>query len=156
MQKRNKIVPFSLFEGFDDADIGIENKEGTVTDLNKLLSNHFILFMKILVTGGAGFIGSHIQDRLIKSGHKVCVVDNLSTGYKKNLNPKAKFHKIDIRNKNLERIFKTEKFDVVYHEAAQIDLRKSVDDPIGNASINILGTINLLENCRKYKIVIKR
>lgn len=108
--------------------------------------------MKILITGGAGFIGSNIQDRLIKLGHKIFVVDNLSTGFHKNLNPKAKFHKIDIQSPKIKDIFAKNKFDAVIHHAAQIDLRKSVDDPIKDAKINILGTINLLENCRKFKV----
>lgn len=108
--------------------------------------------MKILVTGGAGFIGSNIQDYLIKLGHKVCVIDNLSTGYNKNLNPKAKFYNIDIQSPKIKEVFAKEKFDIVFHEAAQIDLRKSVDDPIKDAQINILGSINILENCRQFKI----
>jgi UDP-glucose 4-epimerase len=108
--------------------------------------------MKILVTGGAGFIESHLIDRLIKEGHKVVVVDNLSTGKKENLNKKAKFYKIDICSSKINQIFKKEKPDIVFHFAAQIDLRKSVEDPIGDAKINILGSLNLLENCKKYKV----
>ena len=108
--------------------------------------------MKILVTGGAGFIGSHIQDTLIKLGHKVCVVDNLSTGFKNNLNPKAKFYHLDIQSPKVKDVFSKEKFDAVFHEAAQIDLRKSLDDPIKDAQINILGSINILENCKNFKV----
>ena len=108
--------------------------------------------MKILVTGGAGFIGSHLTDKLIELGHKVTIVDNLSTGKRRNLNQKAKFYKIDICNPKLFEIFKKEKFDVVYHYAAQIDLRKSVEDPIKDAKLNILGSLNVLENCEKYKV----
>ncbi|MBA4321013.1 MAG: UDP-glucose 4-epimerase [Flavobacterium sp.] len=106
----------------------------------------------ILVTGGAGFIGSHLVDHLIKEGCKVIVIDNLSTGKKENLNQKAKFYKIDIRDKKNSQIFEKEKPKIVFHLAAQIDLRKSVEDPVGNASINILGTLNLLENCKRFKI----
>jgi len=106
----------------------------------------------ILITGGAGFIGSHLVDRLIKKDHKVVVVDNLSTGKKENLNPKAKFYKLDIRDSRLSQIFKNENPEIVFHYAAQIDLRKSVDNPIENANINLLGTLNLLENCKEYGI----
>ncbi|MDO8633621.1 MAG: NAD-dependent epimerase/dehydratase family protein [Candidatus Wildermuthbacteria bacterium] len=107
--------------------------------------------MKILVTGGAGFIGSHIVDALIQKGHRVFVVDNLSTGFRKNLNPKASFYKVDIRSPKLESIFQKEKPEVVFHFAAQIDLRKSVVNPLEDADINIIGSLNVLENCRKYK-----
>jgi len=108
--------------------------------------------MKILVTGGAGFIGSHLTDRLIKEGHRVVVVDNLSTGRKENLNKKAKFYKIDICSPKIAQIFKKEKPEIVFHYAAQIDVRKSVENPIEDANINILGTLNLLENSKKYKV----
>jgi len=106
--------------------------------------------MKIIVTGGAGFIGSHLVDRLIKGGHKVIVIDNLSTGKKENLNPKAKFYKADIRSPKISQIFKKEKPKAVFHYAAQIDIRKSAEEPIESASINILGTLNVLENCKKF------
>ncbi|MFA5386679.1 MAG: NAD-dependent epimerase/dehydratase family protein [Candidatus Paceibacterota bacterium] len=108
--------------------------------------------MKILVTGGAGFIGSHLTDKLIRDGHKVIVVDNLSTGRKENLNRKAKFYRVDICSPELDHIFKKEKPQVVFHFAAQIDVRKSVEDPIADAKINILGSLNLLENCRKSRV----
>ena len=108
--------------------------------------------MKCLVTGGAGFIGSHLQDRLIKDGHQVVVIDNLSTGKRENLNPKAKFYKIDICSSRISQIFRKEKPEIVFHYAAQIDVRKSVESPIEDAKINILGTLNLLENCKKYKV----
>ncbi len=114
--------------------------------------------MKILVTGGAGFIGSHIVDALIEENHEVFVVDNLSTGKKENLpacagrNPKAKFFKLDITEKKLEKVFKAEKPQVVFHLAAQIDVRKSVADPVWDAKQNILGSINLLENCKNFGV----
>lgn len=108
--------------------------------------------MKILVTGGAGFIGSHIVDALIARGHRVIVVDNFSTGKKENLNPKARFYKVDIRDKNLENVFKKEKPDFVCHTAAHIDLRQSVRDPIFDAENNIIGSLCVLQNCVKYKI----
>src|SRR5665647_2364329 len=100
--------------------------------------------MKILVTGGAGFIGSHLTDNLIKIGHSVSVIDNLSTGKKENLNPKARFYKEDLTNhKKIEAIIKVEKPRIVFHEAAQMDIRKSVEDPIFDAKNNILASINL-------------
>jgi len=102
--------------------------------------------MKILITGGAGFIGSHLQDRLIKEGHRVVVVYNLSTGRKENLNPKAKFYKADICGSKISQIFKKEKPEIVFHFAAQIDLRKSVEDPIEDAKINILGSLNVIQS----------
>lgn len=108
--------------------------------------------MKIFVTGGAGFIGSHLVDRLIKEGCKVVVIDNLSTGRKENLNPKAKFYKIDIRSPRITEIFKNEKPKIVFHFAAHIEARESIRNPIFDAKVNILGSLNILENCRKYKV----
>ncbi|MFA6534053.1 MAG: SDR family oxidoreductase [Patescibacteria group bacterium] len=107
--------------------------------------------MKILVTGGAGFIGSHLVDRLVKEGHSVAVVDNLSAGRKQNLNPKAKFYRLNIQSPKLREVFKAVRPQVVFHLAAQMDVRRSVSDPRFDAETNILGTINLLENCRQYK-----
>ena len=105
--------------------------------------------MKILVTGGAGFIGSQVADAFIADGHDVYIIDNLSTGNEKNINHKAHFLKYDINSPDILKIFEKEKFDAVNHHAAQIDVRKSVNDPIFDASINILGTINLLQSCIK-------
>jgi UDP-glucose 4-epimerase len=105
--------------------------------------------MKILVTGGAGFIASQIADAFINEGHEVHILDNLSTGFEKNINPKARFIKSDISSPVILDIFKKENFDVVNHHAAQIDVRKSVSDPIFDANTNILGTINLLQACIK-------
>lgn len=106
--------------------------------------------MKVLVTGGAGFIGSHLVDRLIQEGHKVTVVDNLSTGKKENINKGAEFFKMDILNRRIERLFKKERFDIVSHHAAQIDVRRSVEDPLFDAQVNILGLLNILENAVQY------
>ena len=103
--------------------------------------------MKILVTGGAGFIASQIADAFIADGHKVFIIDNLSTGFETNINPKAVFIKADIGDKSLSSLFEKEKFDVVNHHAAQMDVRRSVADPAFDATTNILGTINLLQNC---------
>jgi UDP-glucose 4-epimerase len=100
--------------------------------------------MKILVTGGAGFIASHVVDRYIELGHKVVVVDNLVTGNQSNLNPKAKFYELDIRDPELAKVFEKEKPEIVNHHAAHIDVRKSVEDPSYDAQVNILGSINLL------------
>lgn len=108
--------------------------------------------MKILVTGGCGFIGSHIVDAYLDMGHKVAVIDNLSTGDIKNLNSRAKFFKEDICNKNIKKIFEQEKFDIINHHAAQINVRTSVDDPIFDANVNIMGSLNLLDLAMKYSI----
>jgi UDP-glucose 4-epimerase len=107
--------------------------------------------LNILVTGGAGFIASHIVDAFIENGHGVTIIDNLTTGREENINPKAKFYKADIRD-DLTEIFKEGKFDVVNHHAAQIDVRRSVNDPIYDAGVNIIGTLNLLQNCIKFGV----
>lgn len=109
--------------------------------------------LKILLTGGAGFIGSNITDEYIRFGHNVVIVDNFITGKKENLNPKAKFYEADITDiKHIAQIFEHEKPDVVNHHAAQMDVRKSVADPIFDAQTNVIGTINLLENSIRQKI----
>ncbi len=105
--------------------------------------------MKVIITGGAGFIGSNIADLLIDKGLEVVIIDNLSHGKKQNINPKAKFYNCDIRDSKILEIFQKEKPQVLIHEAAQISVPNSVDDPINDASINIIGTLNLLEACRK-------
>jgi UDP-glucose 4-epimerase len=107
---------------------------------------------KILVTGGAGFIGSNVADRFIKDGHKVVIIDNLSTGVETNLNKKAKFYKVDIRSAVIDKIFEREKPEVLCHHAAQIDVRKSANDPIFDAEVNILGSLNLFNACVKRKV----
>ncbi len=105
--------------------------------------------MKILITGGAGFIASHVQDAYIAAGHEVAVVDNLVTGNKKNLNPKTKFYEVDINSPVIHEIFQSFKPDLVNHHAAQMDVRRSVSDPTYDAQVNVLGFINLLEAARK-------
>lgn len=104
--------------------------------------------MNYLITGGAGFIGSHLVDRLIEKGNLVAVIDNLSTGKIENLNLEAVFYNIDICDSKVKEIFKKEKPEIVFHLAAQIDVRKSVDDPINDARTNILGSLNIIENAR--------
>jgi UDP-glucose 4-epimerase len=108
--------------------------------------------LKILVTGGAGFIGSNLVDALISLGHDVVVVDNLSSGLKKNLNPKARFYQIDICDEKLSEVFEHEKPEIVDHHAAQIDVRKSNEDPIADAEANILGSLNLITNCVRHGV----
>lgn len=101
--------------------------------------------MKILVTGGAGFIGSHIVDKYINLGHQVVVIDDLSTGKKENLNKKAKFYKLDIRNAALvEKVFVKEKPQVVNHHAAIAEVVKSIKNPIPTLEVNVLGIVNVL------------
>ena len=107
---------------------------------------------KVLVTGGAGFIGSHVVDALIKQGHEVVVVDNLSAGKKDNINPQARLYQMDICDPELGKLFAQEKIDFVSHHAAQIDVRKSVESPQFDAQVNISGLLNLLENCRQYQV----
>ena len=109
--------------------------------------------MKILVTGGAGFIGSNIVDALIEKKHAVVIVDNLATGNIKNINKKAKFYKVSVCDKKkIDEIFKKEKIDIVIHHAAQLDVRKSVADPCFDADVNIKGALNILEACKNTKV----
>lgn len=108
--------------------------------------------MKIIVTGGAGFIGSNVVDGFIQEGHKVAVIDNLSTGVESNVNREAGFFKVDIRSAVIDNIFEKVKPDILCHHAAQIDVRKSTDDPIFDADVNILGSLNLLNACVKHKV----
>ena len=108
--------------------------------------------MKILVTGGAGFIASHITDAYISAGHEVVIIDNMSTGKNENINPKAKFIELDINDPQISDIFKAEKFDVINHHAAQMDVRVSVNDPKFDAHTNILGSLNLYEAAKDHGV----
>lgn len=103
--------------------------------------------MKILITGGAGFIGSNIADRYLELGHQVVIVDNLVTGKLENVPSAATFYQVDICDKEIFEIFEKEKPQIVNHLAAQMDVRKSVDDPVYDATVNVLGSLNLLQNC---------
>ena len=108
--------------------------------------------MKILVTGGAGFIGSHVSDALVEAGHSVVVIDDLSTGREANLNRSAKFLVADIRDPKLDELFAQERFEVVVHQAAKANVRESMEKPILYADVNILGSLNLLELSRKHQV----
>lgn len=109
--------------------------------------------MKILVTGGAGFIGSHLVDALIAKKHRVFVIDNLSTGFRKNINPKAKFYKADLVDyKKIEKIIKNKKPDVIFHQAAQMSVQESVRNPIFDSENNILASFNLVKLAREFKV----
>ncbi|MBA2124401.1 UDP-glucose 4-epimerase [bacterium Unc6] len=107
--------------------------------------------MRIIVTGGAGFIGSWVAQKFIEEGHSVSIIDNLSQGKKSNIPRGARFYKIDIQD-DLEKVFEKEKPDIVSHHAAQIDVRKSICNPRFDAGINIIGTLNLLENSIKCSV----
>lgn len=109
--------------------------------------------MKVLVTGGAGFIGSHVVDAFLAAGHEVVIVDNLVTGRESNLNSKARFYKVDIRDTDsLNTVFEREKPEIVDHHAAQMDVRKSVADPSYDADVNVKGSLSLLETCRRHGV----
>ncbi len=107
---------------------------------------------RIMVTGGAGFIGSHVVDRFIQMGHSVAVVDNLSSGNKKNLNKAARFYNVDICSDGLKQVFEKERPNCIAHLAAQISVQSSVRDPVNDARNNILGSLNLFENARRYGV----
>jgi UDP-glucose 4-epimerase len=101
----------------------------------------------VLVTGGAGFIGSHVVDGLIAAGHQVWIVDNQSTGSRRNVNPAATFYEADIRSPELVEIFDAARPEIVDHHAAHAEVRESVDDPVYDADVNVLGSINLFQQC---------
>jgi len=108
--------------------------------------------MRILVTGGAGFIGSHLVDAYLQEGHDVSIIDDLSTGKKKNINSRARFYKLDICSEEVGKVFAEGRFDLVNHHAAQIDVRKSVADPVFDAKTNIIGLLNILQNCIRHGV----
>ena len=108
--------------------------------------------MKVLVTGGAGFIGSHICDRLATAGHELVVLDDLSTGHIENLNPSARFYQMDLGSPWLDELFRIEKPEAVVHQAAQASVRRSVDDPVFDARVNVLGITALLQASVKHGV----
>lgn len=108
--------------------------------------------MKIAITGGAGFIGSHVVDTYIAAGHEVVILDNFSSGKHENINEAARVIEIDITSADIDLIFKNEKFDVLNHHAAQIDVRISVNNPLLDAKLNIIGGLNVYEAAAKYKV----
>lgn len=108
--------------------------------------------MKVLVTGGAGFIGSHLVNFLIYKKHQVIIIDDLSHGRKELVNKQSMFIKLDIRSNELKKIVKKEKPDVIYHLAAQGNIAKSREDPVSDFDINLLGTLNLVESSKKSKV----
>jgi UDP-glucose 4-epimerase len=108
--------------------------------------------MRILVTGGAGFIGSNVVDGYLAAGHEVSVVDDLSAGSPANVSRRAHFHRVDIRGDGLDAVFAAEQPDVVSHHAAQVSVRRSVEEPIVDAEINVLGSLNLLETARRHGV----
>ncbi|HYK72423.1 MAG TPA: NAD-dependent epimerase/dehydratase family protein [Pseudoneobacillus sp.] len=106
----------------------------------------------MLVTGGAGFIGSHIVDCLIKEDYQVVIVDNLSSGFIDNFKKNIIFYPLDINDAALDNIFFIEKPEIVIHQAAQVSVKESMDDPMNDCKQNINGTIHLLECCKKHKV----
>ena len=101
--------------------------------------------MKVLVTGGAGFIGSHVADRLAADGHDVVILDDLSTGHVEHLSPNARFYQMDLHSPWIDELFRIERPEAVVHEAAQASVRRSVEDPVFDAGVNVLGTAALLQ-----------
>ena len=106
--------------------------------------------MNVLVTGGAGFIGSHIVDQFVGEGHRVSVVDDLSTGKRKQVHREAVFYKLNVCDPRMERVFKKERPVVIVHMAAQMNVRKSTEDPVFDAEVNIIGTLQLLKLAVRY------
>jgi UDP-glucose 4-epimerase len=104
--------------------------------------------VKVLVTGGAGFIGSHVSDEFLRAGHEVIALDNLSSGKRENLDPKVRLVELDIRSPEAAALIRSERPQVICHLAAQMDVRRSVEDPRFDADANILGMLNLLEAAR--------
>ena len=105
-----------------------------------------------LVTGGAGFIGSHVVDRLVRDGYRVVVVDSLASGRREHLNPEAVFHDVDIRSSGLAEVFKTEKPEIVFHLAAAVSVTDSVRNPSRDARANVMGSLNVLQQSKRFGI----
>jgi UDP-glucose 4-epimerase len=105
--------------------------------------------MRVLVTGGAGFIGSHVVDAFVAAGHEVSVLDDLSTGRRENLNPRARFYQLDVQAAAVADVFRQERPEAMCHHAAQMDVRRSVADPVFDARVNLVGLLNLMEHGRQ-------
>jgi UDP-glucose 4-epimerase len=108
--------------------------------------------MKILVTGGAGFIGSHVVEAYLSAGHEVAVVDDLSTGFRHNVPKGVRLHVVDIRGEQLDQVFAGEKPEIVSHQAAKANVRESFEEPLLYADVNVMGSLNLLECCRRHGV----
>ncbi|SHK77540.1 SDR family oxidoreductase [Desulforamulus aeronauticus] len=108
--------------------------------------------MRVLVTGGAGFIGSHIVEALLAAKHEVVVIDNLSSGKKENLPPEVPLYEVDITDSVIDNVIKESKPQAIIHQAAQVAVPVSLRDPLFDADVNIMGTLNLLEACRSYAV----
>jgi UDP-glucose 4-epimerase len=108
--------------------------------------------LKVLITGGAGFIGSNIADAMLEKNYKVVIVDDLSNGKKENIPGEAVFYRCDIRTKKIYDILKTEKPDIVIHNAAQLSVRISVENPLLDADINVMGGLNVINACSAFKV----
>jgi UDP-glucose 4-epimerase len=108
--------------------------------------------VKVFLSGGAGFIGSHVADKLINQGHEVVIFDNLSTGLQANVHPQAQFILGDIRSEDIQKIFAEQHFDAVIHLAAQTGVPASIESPDYDCDVNIKGTVNLLEACRRTSV----
>jgi UDP-glucose 4-epimerase len=106
--------------------------------------------MRILITGGAGFIASHVAEACLLQGHDVAVLDDLSTGSAAHLPPGARFYQVDVRDGKLDDVFAAERPEVVSHHAAQVSVRHSVEEPIHDAAVNVLGSLNVLETARRH------
>ncbi len=106
--------------------------------------------MRILVTGGAGFIGSHVADAFVAAGHQVAILDDLSSGCRENLNPQARFYQLDVQDPGVADVFGREEPEVLCHHAAQMDVRRSVADPMFDARVNLVGLLNLMEQGRRH------
>ena len=107
---------------------------------------------KVLVTGGAGFIGSHLVDRLVQEGFRVATLDNLRTGRRENVHPEAAFYDTDLCSSDLEQVFRQEKPDIVFHLAAQTSVIRSLENPEDDARANALGTANLVQRCIEHGV----
>jgi len=108
--------------------------------------------MRTLITGGAGFIGSHVADEMLKQGIDVVVVDDLSSGKRENLNPDVRLYEMDICSPKVSEVFEKEQPDYVHHLAAQISVADSVRNPVHDAMVNVVGSVNLLQNCVQYGV----